>query len=117
MSGLTWVELAADGISPIRIFRSRTAAFASGRSIGPFYTRAVAVGKIRHQLWLRCKGECELCASVVTEDSGHMHEQKHRGKGGEISLANSVFICPKCHAAQHADRQVRFTKKHRDASL
>ena len=74
-----------------------------------FYDEAVL--SIRHRLWLRCKGECELCAVPVTEDSGHMHEQKHRGKGGEISLANSVFICSTCHRRAHADRNPHFSKK------
>ncbi len=70
-----------------------------------------AVSSIRHQLWLRCRGECELCGSLVTEQGGHMHEQQHRGKGGEISLDNSVFICAKCHQDAHKDRAPRFTKK------
>lgn len=107
-SDLTWVELAADGQTPIRIFKSRGAAFASGRQIGSFYSYSVAVSMIRHMLWIRCKGECEICAAPVTELSGHMHEQKHRGKGGEISLANSVFICPTCHQRDHGDRQPRW---------
>lgn len=110
MSKLVWVELASDGISPIRIFKSRSTAFASGCAIGPFYTHTVAVAKIRHQLWLRSKGFCELGGEPVTEASGHMHEMVHRGKGGEISMQNSVFICPKCHQHAHRDRNPRWKK-------
>lgn len=73
--------------------------------------RASAVKDIRHQLWLRCKGECELCGERVTESSGHMHEQKWRGKGGEVSLANSVFVCPRTHQLEHKARNPKFMKK------
>ena len=72
---------------------------------------ADAVKSIRKQIFYRAKGFCELCAVPVTEDSGHMHEQQHRGKGGEISLANSVFICSTCHRRAHADRNPHFSKK------
>lgn len=96
----------------IRIFKSRSAAskhpdqrFVSLRKYSD------AVGEIRHQLWLRCAGYCELCASPVTESSGHMHERQHRGKGGEISLLNSVFVCPRSHQFEHRDRALKFTKK------
>jgi 5-methylcytosine-specific restriction endonuclease McrA len=72
---------------------------------------AEAVKSIRHQLFLRAKGFCELCGDIVLESSGHMHEQKHRGKGGEISLENSVFICPICHGLAHKDRNPHWVRK------
>jgi 5-methylcytosine-specific restriction endonuclease McrA len=100
-----YVELGRDAL-PIRIFRNQKASLAAGwRQI---YPRTEAVGAIRHQIFLRSKGECELCPAPVTESSGHMHEKIHRGKGGEISLENSVFICPTCHRHAHADRNPRF---------
>lgn len=108
-----WVELAPGEFRIIRIFKSRYQA-----SLVADYARivqttyATAVGAIRHQLWLRCKGECEICASVVTETSGHMHEKwKHRGQGGEISLENSLFVCPRSHKYEHRKRNTRFMKK------
>lgn len=115
MRDFAWAEMAP--LTPdspdtiVRIFKSKSAASRAGIKIERvIYTYAVR--DIRYQLWLRCKGECELCASPVTEQNGHMHEQKHRGKGGEISLANSVFICPTCHGRAHKDRNTRFSKKH-----
>jgi len=104
-----WVELGGLG-QVVRIFKNRrTASAFSGNvfEVGYF----TAVGEIRHQLWLRSDGYCELCAAPITEQMAHMHEQKHRGQGGEISLANSVFICPTCHQREHRDRNPRFTKK------
>ena len=104
-----WVELNVIGL-PVRILKSRNAALRAEGVVWQM-TRAQAVGAIRRQIFIRSEGYCELCASPVLESSGHMHEQRHRGKGGEISLANSVFICPTCHKAAHADRNPRFTKK------
>ena len=105
---LVWVELGNLG-QVVRIFKNKQAACAFHGHVFqvPYF---IAVGEIRHQLWLRCKGVCELCGDVLTEKSGHMHEQKHRGQGGEISLANSVFICPTCHKAAHHDRNPRWKK-------
>jgi hypothetical protein len=93
-----------------RIFKNASQAHASMGNVS-LMMYAVAVFHIRRQIWLRCKGECESCAAPVTESSGHMHEKQHRGKGGEISLENSIFICPTCHRRAHLDRNPHFTKK------
>jgi hypothetical protein len=106
---MVWVEENAK-FQAIHIFKSESAARRSGRQISVMLY-AVAVYQVRHQTFLRSKGECELCATPITESGGHLHEQVHRGKGGEISMENSVFICPTCHAAAHADRNPRFSKK------
>jgi hypothetical protein len=113
MRKLVWIEINKTEHA-IRIFKNRKSAQAFAQASGKDITQAFyapVVADIRHQLWLRCKGECELCATPVTEKSGHMHEQKHRGKGGEISLDNSVFICPKCHQDAHSDRTPHWSKK------
>jgi 5-methylcytosine-specific restriction endonuclease McrA len=73
--------------------------------------RNTAVSEIRHHIFVRSGGECEHCGVPVTESSGHMHEKQHRGKGGEISIENSVFICAKCHQHQHKDRNPRWIKR------
>lgn len=99
-----------DKFQAIRIFKNESQAHASIGDVS-LMMYAVAVYHIRHAIWLRCKGECEICATPITEDSGHMHEVRHRGQGGEISLVNSVFICSTCHKRAHADRNTRFTKK------
>ncbi len=105
---LVWVELGLDAL-PVRIFRNKKASLAAGWR--QQYVRVDAVRIIRHKLFLRSQGECEFCGAWVFEDGGHMHERQHRGKGGEVSLVNSVFICPKCHQHAHADRSPRWAKK------
>lgn len=102
-----FVELGLDAL-PVRIFRNRKTSLAAGWR--QLWRRADAVRIIRHKLFLRSQGECELCSVWVTEEGGHMHEKQHRGKGGEISMENSVFICPKCHQYAHRDRNPRFKK-------
>lgn len=109
-----WVELRCDDPDGfpyvVRIFKNQKAAYASGlRTARTVYETAVK--DIRAQLWKRCGGFCELCGDLVTEKSGHMHEQKWRGKGGEISLENSVFICAKTHKLEHNERNPQFTRR------
>lgn len=70
-----------------------------------------AVAIVRRRVFERSGGLCENCARPVTWESGHMHERKPRGKGGEISVKNSVFICAKCHLGpqgEHGNRRPRF---------
>jgi hypothetical protein len=103
------VEKNSQGLA-IRIFRSSHAAFVPGMIVDTMeYTQAVR--DIRHQLFVRSSGYCELCGDIVLESSGHMHEQVHRGRGGEISLANSVFVCAKTHQLEHKDRNPHWSKK------
>jgi len=94
----------------IRIFRGSHAAFVHGMIVDTMEYKQ-AVGQIRHQLFIRSGGYCELCGDIVLESSGHMHETKHRGQGGEISLENSVFICAKTHRLEHKDRNPHWSKK------
>ena len=110
MSKIVWCEQNVTGL-PIRMLRDNHEAMRPSSTIFDDWDRAEAIASIRHQCFLRSKGFCELCGSVVTENSGHLHEQKHRGKGGEISLVNSVFICARTHQFEHRDRNPRFTKK------
>ena len=112
-----WVEIEVFFNSEprvLRIFRNKSHAMSVWAlsmlraGIG-LMDRAAAVKSIRKQIFHRSEGFCEFCGSIVLESSGHMHEQKHRGKGGEISLENSVFICATCHQHAHADRNPRFS--------
>jgi 5-methylcytosine-specific restriction endonuclease McrA len=64
-------------------------------------SKTKAVAEVRHQIFIRSKGACEYCAGVITEQSGHMHEKVFRSHCGEISLANSVFVCYPCHRGEH----------------
>jgi 5-methylcytosine-specific restriction endonuclease McrA len=101
---IAWVGLAGNGSTRVvRIFRNKKAAFLSGEVIVP-YERALAVAEIRHQIFLRSQGNCEACGCPVNESTAHMHEKVHRGRGGEISLENSLFICAACHKWAHRAR-------------
>lgn len=110
MSKMVWVELDAAELKVMRIFKSKSAAGRSGMIVA-LMSLAVAVSAIRHHIWRRSEGYCEMCATPVLESNGHMHERKHRGQGGEISMENSVFICPPCHRREHADRTPKFSRK------
>ena len=101
-----WVEIDTAG-EPIRIFKSWVAASLSQCNVKEM-SYAEAVGEIRHRLFVLSEGDCDLCGSPVTESAAQMHEMKHRGKGGEISLENSVMICAKCHQNAHKERNPRW---------
>ena len=98
-----------NGRRVVCIFKSEKAARASGKLIKS-WAYFFAVADIRHQLFVRSEGFCERCGEPVTELSGEIHEKIHRGKGGEISLANSEFICNKAHRREHRDRNPRFKR-------
>lgn len=74
--------------------------------------RKDAIASVRNQIWERTKGDCEWCGKPISEQSLHMHEVIHRGKGGEVSLQNSVGLCYECHfSLGHGDRAPRFGEK------
>lgn len=63
---------------------------------------------IRLAIWTRQGGECLWCGKNLTLDQMHCHEKIHRGKGGVMSLENSIGLCFDCHInGAHGDRQVR----------
>jgi 5-methylcytosine-specific restriction endonuclease McrA len=108
------VEIGDDG-QPVRIFRAAKHAFAFPPEKIREWPRKDAVSSIRHQIFVRCAGKCEYCGNPVTENGpwhkGEMHERKPRGKGGEISLDNSVFLCHTCHSSHplaHGNRRLHF---------
>jgi 5-methylcytosine-specific restriction endonuclease McrA len=103
-----WVTVV--GGHPDRILRARPAVFNWG-VLYEVMRYGDAVKAVRHQLFLRSKGECEQCSSPITERAAHMHERKHRGKGGEISFENSILICAACHRFDHRDRNPRFQRR------
>lgn len=109
---MVWVELRP---IVVRIFRSRKASIAASRRIpcGNIVLKKYgdAVGELRHTLFLRSQGNCEQCNSPINEKGSHMHERKHRGKGGEISLGNSILVCAACHDFDHRDRKPKFRRR------
>lgn len=104
-----WVEQ-GDDFKVVCIFKSEKAAFAARVRIVEI-DRALAVSNIRHQLYIRSGGFCDLCHCPISENTAHMHEMKHRGQGGLISLGNSVMACSSCHKYQHKDRSPVWSKK------
>lgn len=111
---VVWIETDSDWLI-VRIFRSKAAMLREISPDNPGRLRQIryvhAVEALRRRLYLRSRGCCDFCGSVVTESSGHMHEKKHRGKGGEISMENSVFICAACHKDAHKERSPRWKKR------
>lgn len=89
------------------------------------WPKADAVRSIRWQIYERSKNEegqseCEWCGKYLTQETGHMHERVARGSWdengnkGEVSLANSVFICSDCHLGPngaHKERRWHSAKK------
>ena len=99
------VELVDNKI--IRIFRNTGDALASkGVVVQAQYGDAVA--SVRKAVFERADNSCEKCGVFITWDSMEMHEKVHRGKGGEISIYNSLAICKNCHRTEHKDRSPRF---------
>lgn len=66
-------------------------------------------GAIRTAIFNRQDGKCLWCDAELTLKMAHMHEKIHRGRGGVISLANSIILCADCHLnSAHKDRKPRF---------
>lgn len=110
MSKLVTVEIDPYSQLAIRIFRNKKDSYAAYPDNVKEMTKAEAVGQIRQQVIDRAtKGRticCEFCDAILTKDTGHMHEVKPKGDGGEVSLFNSRFICPECHLKEeHGDRK------------
>jgi 5-methylcytosine-specific restriction endonuclease McrA len=69
----------------------------------------VTTGEIRHAIYVRQKGHCLWCSKFVTEKQAHMHEKLSRGRGGKISLDNSIILCVDCHLnVAHGSRKPQF---------
>jgi hypothetical protein len=110
------VEISPETGLPVRIFKYPGAALFYPPEIVREMPKKDAVAGIRHQIFVRSKGRCEYgCGFSVSENcwpnKGEMHEEISRGKGGEISLENSKFICQSCHRNDergHANRKLHF---------
>lgn len=110
---MVYVEVLPETEIPIRILKTTKAAMDLPPERVRMLARSVAVGYIREQIVSRAtKGyltQCEFCGKVITPYIGHMHEVVSRGNGGEISVANSVLICPQCHLldadSEHGNRK------------
>lgn len=109
---LVFVEVDSSG-AVLRILKTTREAVALPADRVREMERADAVKDIRLFVYERCggtlHGECEWCGAPVTFDTGHMHEKHFKGRGGEVSKENCVFICPGCHIGRpdsaHGDRR------------
>jgi hypothetical protein len=108
---LVYVEVNAQTELPIRILRTTKEAYELDPKVLRQMAKSVAVKYIRDQIVDRARRGnlilCEFCGQVINEFVGELHEQLPRGQGGEISLANSVFLCHECHTGktgEHGDR-------------
>jgi hypothetical protein len=107
-----FVEIDPETELPIRILKHWAHASQLDQDVVRSMARSVAVGYIRNQVIARAIRNknilCEFCGNIITPGTGHMHEKIAKGDGGEVSLDNCVFICPRCHIGsdgEHGDRQ------------
>jgi 5-methylcytosine-specific restriction endonuclease McrA len=71
------------------------------------------IEKIRLLIYKKQNGLCLWCGKRVTWKQAHMHERLFRGKGGKISLDNSIILCSNCHLNDaHGNRKPKFGRKH-----
>lgn len=111
---IVWVEQVG-GVTT-RIFRSQKLAFQNCEDPQARFKNE-AVGEIRRQVYDRQSGCCLWCGKKTKWDGSiwerfHMHEVVSKGKGGDVSLTNSIGLCPECHLQiAHGDRRPRFGER------
>lgn len=116
---MDWVEVDPITSMPIRIIKTTREAMSLPAEVVRQMAHSAAVGFIRTQVVNRARRgkiiQCEYCGEPINEFIGEMHEKIPRGDGGEISLANCVFICHDCHTgksdSEHGDRRWQTSKK------
>lgn len=89
---------------PIRIIKNHAEVWKLPPEKVAQWPKSEAVKAIRQQVVDRANGECEFCGDRVVAARGEMHEVVFRSQGGEVSVANSVFICGKCHRKEHGTK-------------
>ena len=111
MRGRVWVGLDEIGIT--EIFRSYGQAVQSAAGkLGNIkeYPRKDAVFAIRTRVFQKSDNHCKDCGNIITWNF-HMHEETPRGKGGNISIWNSIALCANCHLNfEHGNRRLRFNE-------
>jgi 5-methylcytosine-specific restriction endonuclease McrA len=115
MSEKAWVSV-DESFRPLEVFKRQSEAVHALQNCPVLMNiiemdRREAVGKIRHEIFLRQGGRCIACNTIFTEDQMHMHEKVSRGKGGNISLDNSEGLCYADHLGKsgaHGDRRPKF---------
>ena len=94
MPRMCWTQLGLDG-KAVRILKSAKLVGVVPRAA--YILRMTAVDDIRRAVWERDKRRCAHCGVAVGYNVMELHERLWRGRGGEISLQNSVCLCYPCH--------------------
>jgi 5-methylcytosine-specific restriction endonuclease McrA len=111
------VEIHPETEQVLRIFRNAKAALSFDSSVIREMPRSAAVETIRRQVFEKYDYRCKDCGKFLVWErgqwnSGEMHEEVPRGKGGEISVTNSVLLCRGCHTqnedSAHGNRRLHF---------
>lgn len=112
--GFAWCEI-VNG-QPVCIFPNHKQAILSGAAIIQELVRAAAVEAIRRAVFKRDDYTCQHCGEIAMLDGpnkGDMHEKVWRGKGGLISVINSITLCHSCHindpVAGHGNRKPQWS--------
>jgi hypothetical protein len=113
---LVYVEVIPETGQIIRIIKLSHEAYRLEPERVQQVAKKVAVEEIRRAVFKRATDDdgivhCEDCGKRIDWYTGHMHERLAKGKGGEVSVENSVAICPYCHLqVEHGDRRFQSSK-------
>ena len=104
-------EIEPDTRKIIRILRfGGTALFLKPEQVME-YPKTEAVKLVRQRVYEIARGECRNCGRAITWHGFHMHEQNPKGKGGEVSVYNSVALCADCHLNhEHGNRRPQWSR-------
>ncbi len=115
---MVWVEIVPETGQILRILRTTFDAVRLPQERVRQVAKMVAVGDIRKQVIARDTRngfiECRFCGARLLPGTGHMHEQQAKGKGGEVSVENSVMLCASCHIGRDGAHGDRFWNGRRD---
>ncbi len=57
------------------------------------------------RLWLNQDGNCPVCESKITKQTGwHIHHLQRQVDGGNHTFENTVLLHPNCHHQVHSQR-------------
>lgn len=106
------VQLGEAGL-PSRIFRDKSWRLLPEDEV-VWMPKKDAVESIRRQVFDKADYRCHDCGNPTNWLSGEMHEVLPKGKGGEVSIDNSVCLCHNCHTgsknSRHGDRRWQSSK-------
>jgi hypothetical protein len=75
----------------------------------------LTTAEIRKIVYDRQEHKCLWCFAPLTWEMAHLHEKTPRGKGGKISLDNSIILCYNCHMFNKGAHGKRHPQWRKDA--